>query len=116
MKVFVTGCSGFIGYHLSSSLLKKNVEVYGIDNQNNYYDPKLKQFRLGLLKKYSNFSFKKIDLVDKKNLSQAVVKFKPDHIIHLAAQAGVRHSLKDPVSYMKSNLEGFINIMETVKI
>ncbi len=115
MKVFVTGCSGFIGYHLSSSLLKKNVEVYGIDNQNNYYDPKLKQFRLGLLKKYSNFSFKKIDLVDKKNLSQAVVKFKPDHIIHLAAQAGVRHSLKDPVSYMKSNLEGFINIMETVK-
>ena len=115
MKVFITGCSGFIGYHLSSSLLKKNVEVYGIDNQNNYYDPKLKQFRLGLLKKYSNFSFKKIDLVDKKNLSQAVVKFKPDHIIHLAAQAGVRHSLKDPVSYMKSNLEGFINIMEAVK-
>ena len=115
MKVFIRGCSGFIGYHLSSSLLKKNVEVYGVDNQNNYYDPRLKEFRLGLLKKYSNFSFKKIDLVDKKNLSLAVVNFKPDYLIHLAAQAGVRHSSKDPLSYMKSNLEGFINTIEVIK-
>tara|TARA_B100000989_G_C19506922_1_gene456926 strand:+ start:54 stop:1019 length:966 start_codon:yes stop_codon:yes gene_type:complete len=115
MKVFITGCSGFIGYHLSLSLLKKNIEVFGIDNMNNYYDPNLKEHRLRLLKKYSNFSFKKIDLVEKKNLSLSVTNFNPDYIIHLAAQAGVRHSLKDPVSYMKSNLEGFINTIETAK-
>lgn len=114
--ILITGAAGFIGFHLSRNLLEKNYKVMGIDNINSYYSVKLKKDRLKILKKYKNFIFKKIDLSNFKQLNLFLRKKKIDVIYNLAAQAGVRYSLKDPKSYIKSNIEGFHNILEITKL
>jgi len=111
-KILVTGSAGFIGFHLSKSLLEDGYEVLGIDNVNDYYDPNLKWARLDILKKNSNFKFKRINIVDRESLTAAFTKFKPAKVVNLAAQAGVRYSLTNPYVYMESNLIGFLNIIE----
>lgn len=113
MKYLVTGCAGFIGFHLTLKLLQnKNIKVLGIDNINNYYSIKIKKDRLTLLKKYKNFEFKNISIENKNYLNKYLNKFKPKKIYHLAAQAGVRYSLVNPQLYFKSNIQGFFNILE----
>lgn len=117
MKILITGVSGFIGFHLATSLLKnKKNKIYGIDNMNKYYDIKLKQDRLNLLKKNKNFFFKKIDIANSVNLKKYSDENKFSVIVHLAAQAGVRYSINYPEEYVKSNLVGFFNILELSKI
>ena len=111
-KILVTGSAGFIGYHFTKSLLDDNYEVLGIDNINNYYDPALKQARLNNLKPYRNFSFEKIDIAEKEQLTKAFKTFKPEKVVHLAAQAGVRYSIENPYAYLDANLTGFLNILE----
>ena len=111
-SVLVTGCAGFIGYHLSVSLLKDGVEVLGIDNLNEYYDINLKNNRLSNLQVYKNFTFQKVDIADKDSLSQKFKQFQPDMVVNLAAQAGVRYSIENPYAYLDSNLTGFLNILE----
>ena len=115
MKILVTGAAGFIGMHTCIALLEKGKEVVGIDNLNKYYDVKLKNDRLKILKKYKNFLFLKIDLKSKKNLENIFKKFKFKFVINLAAQAGVRYSLINPYSYIDSNITGFLNILENCK-
>ena len=111
-KILVTGAAGFIGFHLSKSLLDDDYEVFGVDNLNNYYEPKLKQARLDLLKQYKNFTFYKIDISDRESLTQSFQSIKPNKVVNLAAQAGVRYSIENPYAYMDSNLVGFLNIIE----
>ena len=111
-KILVTGAAGFIGFHLSKSLLDDGYEVLGIDNVNDYYDPKLKWARLDILKKYSDFKFERINIADRDSLTAAFTNFKPRKVVNLAAQAGVRYSLTNPYAYMESNLVGFLNIIE----
>ena len=110
MNILVTGAAGFIGFHTCLSLQKKH-KVYGLDNLNNYYDVNLKKSRLKLLKKNKNFKFLKTD-IENKNLYNKFKSIKLDLIINLAAQAGVRHSLKDPFSYINSNILGQTNLLE----
>ena len=114
MNILVTGCSGFIGYHLINKLLDKKHKVIGIDNLNNYYSVKLKLLRLNNLKKKRNFSFYKIDIKNRKSL-QKIFNKKIDLIINLAAQAGVQYSFKNPKKYLDSNVIGFFNILELAK-
>ncbi|RPH02850.1 MAG: NAD-dependent epimerase/dehydratase family protein [bacterium TMED144] len=111
-KILITGAAGFIGYHLSRSLLEDGNIVFGVDNLNNYYDTDLKEQRLKRLKSFRNFTFKKIDLIDEKKLNNAFLNFNPSIVIHLAAQAGVRYSIENPRAYLDSNLIGFHNIVE----
>jgi len=112
MKFLVTGAAGFIGMHTSSKLLKLNYQVVGIDNLNNYYSKRLKLDRLKILKKFKKFNFFKINIESKTKLENIFSKFKPTHVLHFAAQPGVRYSLKNPEAYTKSNLVGFSNILE----
>ena len=111
-KIFVTGSAGFIGFSLSLSLLKKGFKVQGYDSINNYYDVKIKYSRLNILKKYKNFSFTSAKLENNKLLNKVLNKFKPEIIVHLAAQAGVRYSLINPRGYLSSNIDGTFNILE----
>jgi len=113
-KILITGSSGFIGFHVASFFLKKNYTVYGIDNHNDYYDIKLKIKRCNILKKSKQFFFIKKDIQDKK-LSTLLGKIKPDVIIHLAAQAGVRYSYKNPFKYIDYNITGFLNLLEAMQ-
>jgi len=115
MKIFITGSSGFIGFHLSKRLLDSGHSVYGFDSMNNYYDIKLKKARYEILKKYNKFSFTKNNLENQKVLSNTILKFKPKIIIHLAAQAGVRYSIEKPRVYLDSNITGTYNIIELAK-
>jgi len=115
MKIFVTGSSGFIGFHLSKKLLEKGHTVHGFDSMNKYYDVKIKKARLKILKKYKKFFFTKNKLENKKILNHTILKFKPTIIIHLAAQAGVRYSIENPKAYMDSNIIGTYNIIELSK-
>tara|TARA_B100000902_G_C27313373_1_gene919768 strand:+ start:1841 stop:2806 length:966 start_codon:yes stop_codon:yes gene_type:complete len=116
MKILVTGCAGFIGYHLCSKLLEnQKVKLYGIDNLNNYYDVSLKKSRLKILKKNKNFIFNKLNILNKEKLIQSYKNTKIDFIVHLAAQAGVRHSISNPSEYMDINVYGFFNILEFSK-
>ena len=115
-KILVTGCAGFIGFHLTKSLLDDGYEVLGIDNINNYYDPKLKLARLEELKPYKNFKFEKIDIANRDILTQAFQSFNPQKVVNLAAQAGVRYSIENPYAYMDSNLVGFLNIIELCRL
>ena len=115
MSILITGSAGFIGYHLAKKILKKNIKVFGIDNINNYYDINLKKNRIKDLKKSKKFFFYKIDLSEYKKLNNLVKRNKIKYIIHLAAQAGVRYSIKKPKTYFKSNMEGFFNILEVSK-
>lgn len=112
MKIIVTGSSGFIGFHLSMLLLRKGHKVLGIDNMNNYYDVKLKKSRLNLLVKNKNFTFKKINIENDKLITSVFRKFRPNIVIHLAAQAGVRYSIDKPRLYLKSNINGTFNVIE----
>ena len=115
-RILVTGSAGFIGFHLSKSLLDDGYEVLGIDNINNYYDPKLKLARLEELKPYKNFKFEKIDIANRDILTQAFQSFNPQKVVNLAAQAGVRYSIENPYAYMDSNLVGFLNIIELCRL
>ena len=111
-KILVTGAAGFIGYHLCKSLLDDNNEVLGIDNINDYYAPQLKHARLDQLTPFKNFTFEKIDIRDRKSLARSFQSFKPNKVVNLAAQAGVRYSIENPYAYMDANLVGFLNIIE----
>ena len=112
MKILVTGCAGFIGAACAQKLLARGDEVIGIDNLNNYCDVLLKQARLKLLEAYENFNFCRGDIVNFEFLSKITRDEKPQKILHLAAQVGVRHSLEAPQAYIESNLVGFANILE----
>ena len=116
MKIFITGSSGFIGFHLAKKLLDKGFKVCGYDSMNSYYDTKLKKSRLNILKKYENFKFVKNNIENYKVLKGIIIKFKPKIIIHLAAQAGVRYSLKNPDAYLQSNIIGTFNIIKIANI
>lgn len=111
----VTGAAGFIGYFLSKRLLEEENIVVGIDNLNDYYDPKLKLTRLEDLKQYKNFIFIKEDLANKQEVNEVFKKYKPHIVVNLAAQAGVRYSLENPDSYIRSNIIGFYNIVEACR-
>jgi len=115
LKILITGSAGFIGYHLSRSLLRDGHEIFGIDNINDYYDQKLKKDRLSNLKDYINFNFSKVDIADLDLLSIIFKKYSPELVVNLAAQAGVRYSLINPLPYVQSNLVGFVNIIELCK-
>ena len=101
MSILITGVGGFIGFHTAIFFLKKKIKIIGVDNLNNYYDVKLKNARLNQLKKFKNFAFLKKDIQDKK-IFKDLKRAKINCIINLAAQAGVRHSLKDPYTYINS--------------
>lgn len=113
-KILITGAAGFIGFHLSKSLLAEGHEVYGFDNLNDYYAPSLKQDRLNQIQS-DNFQFNQADLCDSERIFAAFSDFHPEIVIHLAAQAGVRYSLENPRSYIESNLDGFFNIIDASK-
>ena len=117
MKVLVTGCAGFLGYHICDELLKINnsTSIIGIDSINDYYSQGIKKKRLKDLKENKNFLFYKIDISNKKKLKKIFNDHKFEIIIHLAAQAGVRHALKDPESYLDSNIKGFLNLIDNLK-
>ncbi len=112
MTILITGSAGFIGYHLEKKILNNNKTLIGIDNINNYYDVNLKKNRIKDLKKNKKFFFYKIDFCQYEKLNNLVKNKIIKIIIHLAAQAGVRYSFKNPRIYFKSNLEGFFNILE----
>lgn len=114
-KYLVTGSAGFIGFHTSLNLLEKGENVVGIDNINDYYDVRLKKDRLDILKKYKNFNFFLGDIADFDLLNDIFEQCNIDIVCNLAAQAGVRYSLTNPFVYQKSNLEGFLNILELSK-
>jgi UDP-glucuronate 4-epimerase len=112
VNVLVTGAAGFIGYHLSQRLLAQGDTVIGLDNLNAYYDVSLKQARLAQLENQPGFRFYKLDLADREGIAQLFAQESFEFVIHLAAQAGVRYSLKNPYAYVDSNLVGFTNILE----
>ncbi len=112
MNVLVTGAAGFIGFHAARRLLLEGHSVIGVDNLNDYYEPALKQARLTALKKSSRFTFHLLDLAEKGALEQALGNASITHILHLAAQAGVRYSLENPHSYIQSNVMGHLNVLE----
>ena len=107
-KILVTGCAGFIGMHLCTRLLKDGFKVLGIDNLNDYYSLELKKTRLNNLVKDKNFTFDLVDICDKGKVDLVIDKFSPQKVVNLAAQAGVRYSLKNPQAYIKSNILGFL--------
>lgn len=111
-KYLVTGAAGFIGMHTAKQLLDRGEVVVGIDNLNDYYSPALKAYRLGLLTPYSNFRFIKMELSDREGMERLFSIEKFSHVIHLAAQAGVRYSLQNPFAYVDSNLVGIMTILE----
>ena len=118
MKVILTGAAGFIGFHLSKKLLQENISVIGIDNLNPYYDIKLKESRLKQLRKISlkkdvKFEFFQEDINNKSAINDIFKKYKPEIVINLAAQAGVRYSMENPSAYIETNLVGFFNILES---
>lgn len=111
-KVLITGAAGFIGFFLSKRLLDMGIEVVGIDNLNDYYDPELKKSRLQMLAAYEKFTFAKLDMADRKGVATLFNTHHFDSAVNLAAQAGVRYSLENPHSYVDSNVVGFLNILE----
>lgn len=114
--ILITGSSGFIGYHVAKLLLEKNYKIVGVDNHNNYYDPQIKLKRKNLLDKNHNFDFYKVDIKNKTKLLNLFKKFKPSIVINLAAQAGVRYSFENPQKYIDSNITGFTNILEIMRL
>jgi UDP-glucuronate 4-epimerase len=126
-NILITGAAGFIGFHLVNRLINEGFEIVGLDNINDYYDPKLKYARLketgidvediyygkyALSKKYANYQFIKLDIEDTSNLNKVFSDNQFDYVIHLAAQAGVRYSIDNPKVYIQSNINGFFNILE----
>ncbi|GHH96903.1 NAD-dependent epimerase [Neobacillus kokaensis] len=114
-QILVTGAAGFIGFHLSKRLLSLGFHVIGVDNLNNYYDVHLKKERLKILEEQPNFTFYLIDLTEREKLNELFTKNHTELVVNLAAQAGVRYSLRDPHSYVQSNLVGFMNVLEACR-
>ena len=112
MKILLTGAAGFIGFHTTRKLLARGHEVVGLDNLNDYYDVTLKQARLALLSHESGFRFVRLDLADEAGMARLFAEERFARVIHLAAQAGVRHSLQDPHSYVRSNVTGTLTVLE----
>jgi UDP-glucuronate 4-epimerase len=112
MKILVTGAAGFIGFHVAHRLLDRGDEVVGLDNLNGYYDVRLKEARLAQLLERPAFNFERLDLEDKDGVARLFETARPQRVIHLAAQAGVRYSLENPRAYVDANLVGFLNILE----
>ena len=110
--ILVTGAAGFIGMHCSAKLLAQGHHVIGIDNLNDYYDPRLKQARLAPLSAHPGFRFIETDIANRDALEKLFTEVRPERVLHLAAQAGVRYSLKNPHAYVQSNLVGFVNMLE----
>ena len=115
MRILVTGAAGFIGSALSERLLARGDEVLGYDNVNAYYDPALKEARLARLTPKNGFTFVRASLEDRAAMERAFAAFKPERVVNLAAQAGVRYSIENPHAYVESNLVGFINILEACR-
>jgi len=115
MRILLTGCAGFVGFHAAKRLLSGGHSVIGLDNLNDYYDPALKQARLEVLSGHKGFSFHHVDLTDQDALQAAVQGQDLTHILHLAAQAGVRYSLENPHSYTQSNIIAHLNILELAR-
>jgi UDP-glucuronate 4-epimerase len=111
-NLLVTGCAGFVGFHLARRLLQNGEEIVGLDNINDYYDPALKLARLDILHKYPNFRFVKLDIADRPGMEAMFRAHRFSSVVHLAAQAGVRYSLQNPHAYADANLVGFINVLE----
>ena len=110
--ILVTGAAGFIGFHVARQLLAEGRSVVGLDNLNSYYDPALKQARLSLLGNERRFSFVQADLADRETMAALFARHRFPEVVHLAAQAGVRYSIEQPQSYVDSNLQGFLNLLE----
>lgn len=115
MSILITGAAGFIGFHLAVRLLESGETIIGFDNLNDYYDPRLKDERLKILGKYDNFTFIRGDLADKEAVEKVFTEYKPEIVVNLAAQAGVRYSITNPDAYISSNLVGFFNILEACR-
>ncbi len=114
-KILVTGSAGFIGYSLCSKLLERGDFVVGVDNHNDYYDPKIKESRVKILNKFSNYIHEKIDLCDQHNLKRVFEENNIYKVVNLAAQAGVRYSIENPLAYINSNIVGFANMLENCR-
>jgi len=112
MKMLVTGAAGFIGFHTAKMLLSRGDEVVGIDNMNSYYDPALKAARLEILERQPNFRFERLDIADRAAIEATFERERFERVVHLAAQAGVRHSIEHPHAYIDSNVTGFLHIIE----
>ncbi len=112
VRVLVTGAAGFIGFHVCQKLLARGDQIIGLDHLSDYYDVNLKKARLAQLHENSRFSFHKLDVADREGMSQFFAEHQFDGVVHLAAQAGVRYSIKNPHAYVDSNLVGFVNILE----
>ena len=115
-KIVITGSAGFIGASLCIKLLERGDNIIGIDNHNDYYDPKIKEARIERLAKYSNYQHYRIDLKDEENLSKIFKDHKPQKVVNLAAQAGVRYSMENPLAYINSNIVGFAHILENCRL
>lgn len=116
MRILITGCAGFIGYHLAKNCLDRGDIVVGVDNLNDYYDVNLKRDRLQQLKVYNNFDFRKVDICDLDGVKAAFASINPECVVNLAAQAGVRHSTHNPHAYIQSNIVGFTNIIDACRL
>ena len=112
MKILVTGAAGFIGSALTHALLDRGDEVVGIDNLNDYYDVRLKQARLDRLRARTGFVFHKLDIVERKSMGELFAAGRFDAVVHLAAQAGVRYSIENPLAYIDANIVGFLHVLE----
>jgi len=110
--ILVTGAAGFIGFHLAERILRAGIPVVGIDNLNPYYDPKLKEARVDILRQHPGFTFEKLDLANRAGMTALFDRHGFRHVVNLAAQAGVRNSIDDPHSYADTNLTGFLHVLE----
>jgi UDP-glucuronate 4-epimerase len=115
VKVLITGAAGFIGSHVAAKLLERGDEVVGVDNLSTYYDPKLKEARLARLQRFANYVNVRADVADRSATPELFARHEPSHVVHLAAQAGVRYSLTHPETYIDTNLVGFGNILEACR-
>lgn len=111
-KILVTGGAGFIGFHLSRALLEEGFSVIAIDNLNDYYEVSLKEARLAILREFPGFSFERLNLADREGMKALFERERPEIVVNLAAQAGVRYSIDHPEAYVESNLIGFFNVLE----
>jgi len=114
-RILLTGVGGFIGFHLTRRLNLAGATVLGVDNLNTYYDVHLKEARLAELSRLERFTFSRVDIVDRAAMMGAFAEFRPDFVVHLAAQAGVRYSIEQPHAFSRSNLEGFLTVLEACR-
>ncbi len=115
MKILITGAAGFIGYHAAQALLARGAEVTGVDNLNDYYDPALKRARLAELAGRDGFSFEQLDIAEAEGFETLMRRVSPDRVLHLAAQAGVRYSLENPLLYGRANMMGHLSVLEAAR-